>query len=646
MYSTCKFALLATFAALLGSLTASAQPATLTRDGVAGTDPAVAAALPQYLQSRSAHFVGWLSDGSMLIATRFGESRQIHRVRMPLGMREQVSFAPGGVIRAAARPYASDAFVYLTPHAHGMQLFLQRLDNHTVQPLTDGGGFEGAPVWAPDGRRIAFTSDRPDGVDIDVLDTATPSALPRLLLAGNGYRWRIYDWSSDQRRLLLGREPGTGGNGDAGAASAEPDSAADSGAAELYIADVGSGTVTPVAAADTATPRRRHRRRTAGPADVPAPVRAVTARFASDGHGIVLLTREQPGDLNGQYLHLAYIDSTDGHWRELSTPASHDVELFDQSADGRYLAYTQNDDGVSQLMLVDEQRQLDTPVSTLPPGIISSLKFDGNGARLALTLETTRSPADVYVYEPQSGTLTRWTHSEVGALDPQAFVQPQRLQFSTWDRIDGQPRQLPMWVYSPGPSAQLSGAARPVVIWLCSGGGAQCRPHYAPLVQFLAQELGCVVIAPNVRGSSGLGLGLRLAGEGTLRDDAARDIGSLLVWIGLQPGLDHSRVALLGEGYGSYLALASLAQYGDRLRGAVAAFPSRLTGLPNVLAIRRPVLLVQGLDNVSVPAYEVAQLREGLRAQGVAVQYLVVSGEGRKAYDTAAASFLARLLRR
>ncbi len=632
MYSTCKFALLATAAALFGSLTASAQPATLTRDGVAGTDPAVAAALPQYLQSRSAHFVGWLSDGSMLIATRFGDTRQIHRVRMPLGMREQVSFAPGGVIRAAARPYASDAFVYLAPHADGMQLFLQRLDNHTVQPLTDGSGFQGAPVWAPDGRRIAFTSERPDGVDVYVLDTATPSALPRLLVAGNGYRWRIYDWSSDQHRLLLGREPGTAGNGSTGAsaASAATGSAADAGADALYVADVDSGTVTPVAAAasDTATPRRNRRRRTADPADAPAPVSAVTARFASDGHGILLLTREQPGGLNGQYLHLSYIDSADGHWRELSAPASHDVELFDQSADGRYLAYTQNDDGVSQLMLVDQQRELDMPVSTLPPGIISSLKFDGNGARLALTLETTRSPADVYVYEPQTGTLTRWTHSEVGPLDTQAFVQPQRLQFSTWDRIDGQPRQLPMWVYSPGPSAQLSGGARPVVIWLCSGGGAQCRPHYAPLVQFLAQELGCVVIAPNVRGSSGLGLGLRLAGEGTLRDDAARDIGSLLVWIGLQPGLDRSRVALLGEGYGSYLALASLAQYGDRLQGAVAAFPSRLTGLPNVLAIRRPVLLVQGLDNPSVPTYEVAQLREGLRAQGVAVQYLIASGRG------------------
>jgi len=650
-----------------GSAAAWSQAVTLTRDGVAATDPAVAASLPRYLQSRSAHFVGWLADGSMLIATRFGDTRQIHRVRAPLGMREQVSFAATGVIRAAARPFASDAFAYLAPHGEGTQLFLQPLGGHAREALTDGSEDDGPPVWAPDGRRIAFTRGRRDGVDVDVLDTATRGAVPRLLVAGSGHRWRIFGWSADQRRLLLGREPappGAAGTTDGGTAAS---------VATLYIADVDSGSVTAVAASATdAAKSRHHRSSEAGDAPGSAPVQAVAARFAADGHGIVLLTRQQSarGNLTeSQYLHLSYLNLSDGparagRWRELSAPAPHDVELFDQSADGHYLAYTLNDDGRSRLVLLDQQLALSVPVTTLPPGIISSIKFDRSGTRLALTLETARAPADVYVYEPGAGKLTRWTHSEVGALDTRSFVQPRRLQFSTWDRLDGQPRQLPMWVYGPGdrtgrgagtgPAAARAEGPRPVVIWLCSGGGAQCRPRFAPFVQYLVRQLGCVVIAPNVRGSSGFSLSLLRAGEGALSGDAARDIGSLLVWIGLQPGLDRQRVALLGEGYGSYLALISLAQYGDRLQGAVAAFPSRLSGVPNVLAIRRPVLLVQGLDDPAVPPYQAAQLREGLRAQGVAVQYLAASGEGqdfshsasRAAYHLAAASFLARLLLR
>ena len=64
----------------------------------------MAQALPRYLESRAARFIDWLGDGAMLIATRFGDTEQIHRLRAPLGMREQLSFDPAGVLAAAARP--------------------------------------------------------------------------------------------------------------------------------------------------------------------------------------------------------------------------------------------------------------------------------------------------------------------------------------------------------------------------------------------------------------------------------------------------------------------------------------------------------------------------------------------------------------
>jgi len=54
-----------------------------------------------------------------------------------------------------------------------------------------------------------------------------------------------------------------------------------------------------------------------------------------------------------------------------------------------------------------------------------------------------------------------------------------------------------------------------------------------------------------------------------LREDAVRDIGSLLVWIGVQPQFDRDRVAVMGGSYGGYMALASLVAYGERLRGGV-----------------------------------------------------------------------------
>src|SRR5690348_983470 len=60
--------------------------------------PAIPAALLEqlnrYQNTRGASFAGWTHDGCLLIATRFAETAQAHRVCQPLGMREQLTFYP------------------------------------------------------------------------------------------------------------------------------------------------------------------------------------------------------------------------------------------------------------------------------------------------------------------------------------------------------------------------------------------------------------------------------------------------------------------------------------------------------------------------------------------------------------------------
>src|ERR1017187_3519320 len=94
-----------------------AASAHLRASDLANPDVGVDLPPPRYLQSRSARFIDWLADGSMLGATRFGEPEQVHRVRSPLSMREQLSFEPAGVMAAAAEPEHSDALVFLSPRA-------------------------------------------------------------------------------------------------------------------------------------------------------------------------------------------------------------------------------------------------------------------------------------------------------------------------------------------------------------------------------------------------------------------------------------------------------------------------------------------------------------------------------------------------
>jgi len=646
----------------LRAVAADAAPllGALTQQDLAPADPEVTLRLPRYLQARSARFIDWLADGGMLVATRFAETVQIHRVRAPLSMREQLSFEPAGVLAAAAEPEHSDAFVYLSPRAGGQSaaLLLQRPGQEALA-LTDGAFRDGAALWAHDGKRIAFSSNRGASAagamgrerEIELLDTSAAAPEVRLVAGGAGWRWRVFDFSLDDQRLLLGRE----------ALSAEQQPAESAAAdAELFLADLTSGELTALEA-----PRKSDSKAKADSQATAAPVRAHTARFAPDGRGLLLLASAQgtrgsgaagegTGTAGSEFWQLRYFDAMSGDMRVLSSETAHDVDLFDESPDGHFLAYTVNEGGMSRLALIDQRKRLDLSIAAVPPGVISSLKFDASGKRLALTLESPRSPRDVYVLEPETQTLTRWTQSELGPIDPAALVTPALLRFPTWDRIDGQARMLSALLYRPTAAPSSTPVPpRPVLILLRTGGGSQYRPGFDAFVQYLVNELGLVVLAPNVRGAAGFGRSFGELAQGALRDDAARDVGSLLVWIGLQHELDFNHIVVMGEGYGSYLALSCLAQYGDRLRAGIVAFPERIAALSNLASIRRPVLLVHGRSDAEAPAFEAEQLAARLRANGAPVQSLAAANESgeflrqsnRDAYYSAVANFLAQLIR-
>ena len=607
---------------------------TLVYDGIPAADATLAAQLRRYEQWRQATFLDWLPDGSMLIGTRFGRYEQVHRVATPLGMREQLTFGGGPVIEARA-PASGSGFVYVRQSDGYPQIYYQS-GAGTDRRLTQGHYQHGGPVWSHDGKRIAFYgTDRTGSVDdIYVVDPAAGTR-PRLAIAGSQGGWRPLDWSADDSKLLLLN-------------TLSPRSSA------LYVADVSTGALTPLTLPQS---------------------RITAARFAPDGVGIYLISNAQ-----GEFEQLLYYDTITHATRRVSADTPWDVEDFAVSAGGHYVAYVVNDDGRSRLTVLDALRKLEFKPPGLQEGRIDGIRFDDRGGKLAFSYESSSSPRDVYVYDVAQGTVQRWTRSEVGPVAPASLARAQLIHYPTWDRLGLQRRALSAYVYMPrGPGPC------PVLIALPGGRKlhAQFRPGWRPFIQFIVNDLGYAVLAPNVRGSSGYGKDFRALDGGKLRDDSVRDVGALLVWIGLQPGLDSHRVAIMGHAYGGFLALASLATYGDHLRGAVdvagiaslvdyvghapaderaqriaefgnvqdtdmRAFLDRISPLDNVALIHRPVLVVQGLDAPGSRAADSQQLVWRLRSEGNQAWYLSATDAGndfttpadRQAYLQTTAQFL------
>ena len=591
----------------------------LVLDNIPTAESPRAARLDDYMNSRGASFVDWLPDGGVLVATRFGDVEQLHRVAVPLGAREQLTFYREPVTNARSPQSAvAPGFAFLKDQGGNefAQVYWYDTATRATRMLTDGRGLHGGLTWSHDGRRVAFHGTGRDGVSYDlyVAEPANNFAAPRLVFNGFQKSWSVQDWSPDDTRLLI-------------------NNFVSANESHLFVMDIATAALTPVSeGADAASVSQ--------------------AKFTPDGRGVYLITNR-----DSEFEQLKRVDLVTGGVETLTAHIHWDIDTFARTDDGQFLAWVANVDGQSRLTVVNVATRNET-LPPLPDGQIGRIAFDRTGKRLGLSLESPQSPRDVFVLELERSALVRYTKSEAGPIDPLQYVPAELVRFPTFDRANGKNRQIPAFVYrprTPGP--------HPVYIDIHGGPESQYTPSFSPFTQFLVRELGFTVIAPNVRGSTGYGKTYMNLDNGEDREDSVKDIGALLVWIGLQKDLDAKKVFVAGGSYGGYMSLASMVNFGDRLRGGIdvvgisnfvtflestsayrrqlrrpeygderlpkmRAYLQRISPLTNAARISKPLLVVQGLNDPRVPASESQQMVAKIRARGGEVWYLAAKDEG------------------
>ena len=594
----------------------------LVLDNVPPVDTPLTAKLDDYMNSRGANFVDWLPDGGVLIATRFGDVEQLHRVAMPLGAREQLTFYREPVTNARAPQSAvAPGFVFLKDQGGNeyAQVYWYDTATRAVRMLTDGKGLHGGLTWSHDGRRVAFHGTGRDGVSYElfIAEPTNNFTAPRLVFNGFQKNWSVADWSPDDTRLLI-------------------NNFVSANESHLFVMDIATAALTPVSEGK----------------DIDDTASVSQAKFTPDGRGVYLVTNR-----DSEFQQLRRVDLATGAVETLTGHIPWDIDTFARSDDGKYLAWVANVDGQSRLTVLNIATRSET-LPPLPDGEIGRIAFDRTGKRLGLSLESAQSPRDVFVLELERNALVRYTKSEAGPIDPLQFVPAELVRFPTFDRENGKNRQIPAFIFrprTPGP--------HPVYIDIHGGPESQYTPSFTPFTQFLVRELGFTVIAPNVRGSTGYGKTFMNLDNGEDREDSVKDIGALLVWIGMQKDLDAKKVFVAGGSYGGYMSLAAMVNFGDRLRGGIdvvgisnfvtflestsayrrnlrrpeygderlpkmRAYLQRISPLTNAARISRPLLVVQGLNDPRVPASESQQMVAKIRARGGEVWYLAAKDEG------------------
>ena len=589
----------------------------LVVEGVPKIPAALAEAVGRYSEFRSADFTSWHpTRREMLIETRFADTAQVHQVKFPGGARTQLTFFPDRVAGASYQPVNGESFLFIKDIGGGEFYQFYRYDFATgaITLLTDGKSRNTDPRWSYQGDRIAYGSTKRNGNDVDIwVVSASDAASARMVAQMEGGGWSVADWSPDGKQLLATN----------GVSAAE---------SYVWLIDIATGEK------DLLTPKAAET------------VAYGNARFSKDGKGVYLTS-----DQDSEFQRLVYLDLASHKTTVLTPNLKWDVEEFDLSKDGRWIAFESNEDGISALHVLDLRSNKEVPVPKLPLGVLYGIAWRNNSRELAFSLSTPSQDYDAYSLDVATGKLERWTFSETGGLNTSGFAEPKLIHWKSWDE-----RSISAFLYKP--PAKFPGK-RPVIIDIHGGPEGQVRVDFLARDNFYLNELGIAMIYPNVRGSTGYGKSFQKLDNGFLREGSYKDINSLLDWIQAQPDLDASKVMITGGSYGGFMTLAVATNYNDRICCSVdivgpsnlvtflehtsgyrqdlrrveygderdpkmREFLERIAPANNAKNITKPLFVVAGQNDPRVPASESSQMVQVVRQNGTPVWWLLGKDEG------------------
>jgi len=591
----------------------------LVLENVPDTPASLRDKLRMYQAARGSVFLDFAPDGrSILVQTRFGETNQLHRVDAPLSQRRQITFYDEPVNFAAYRPGKWPKRTILFRRDTGgdelYQFYL--LDERTgdVNRLTDGKTRNTDAVFSRDGKWVAWSSVASNSgrYRIMVADVSDPKAM-RSVLEEDG-SWSSAAFSPDNLTLAVTRDISVSEQ-------------------QLWLIDLGNARKLQIK---------------------PSPVKIFRGSpvFAADGKSLYYIS-----DDDAEFRRIVRYNLSTDEEDVLTDKLRWDVEAMEMSPNGQLIAFSVNEAGTSRLYLLDTRRSRVSPGPKLAPGEVENLKFSGDSRRLGFTLNGTAG-RDAFVWDLGKRAPVQWTDSEVGGLDKGAFVAPDLVDFDTFDEVDGKRRRISAFAYMP-----KSAGPHPVLLYVHGGPESQFRPNFSAFIQYLVQEMGIAVVAPNVRGSTGYGKYFVELDNGNRRMDSVRDVGATLDWVAKQKDLNAGRVAVYGGSYGGFMSYASMIEYDDRLTAGISVvgisnfvtfltntsgyrrdlrrveygderdgrmrdYLLKISPLTNVAKIKKPMLIVQGANDPRVPASEAAQMLRAIRANGAEAWYILAKDEG------------------
>ncbi|MEO6905023.1 MAG: S9 family peptidase [Ginsengibacter sp.] len=358
----------------------------------------------------------------------------------------------------------------------------------------------------------------------------------------------------------------------------------------------------------------------------------------------------------GEFSYLVKYNINNGLSQKLYS-SNWDVMGMGLSENEKYYTIFINEDGKNKVLLFDHATNKPIDFPEIKDGDIQGVVISPSEKNMLLTVGSSRSPQNLYNYNFETKTLKQLTNTLNKEVNVNDLVSAEVVRFKSFDG-----KEIPAIFYKPLNASKVNKV--PGLLWIHGGPGGQSRIGYSNAIQYLVNH-GYAVMAVNNRGSSGYGKTFFNLDNKDHSNGDLKDCIWAKKWLQQQDYIDTGRIGIEGGSYGGCMVLGALAFHPEEFKVGVdlfgvanwlrtlrsippywASFRKSLydemgdpntsdsvmlkatSPLYNYETINKPLIVFQGMNDVRVLPIESKEIVEGVKKNGVPVEYVTYPNEG------------------
>ena len=454
---------------------------------------------------------------------------------------------------------------FISNREGGSQIWLLNLLENKEVKLSAIQGLVGSLIWSPDGKKIAFLAVEPETEEAQQKRQAQGEVIlvePSLTriqiylidvetkqtrqLSTGDFTVRDISWSPDNTEIAF-----SVWSPQVGDSAFVPQRDAELNKTYIKVVSVGNGQIKTVAerkGLDTSSPK-----------------------WSPDGKTIAFLSSDDKTDFSLSNIYLYLVPAGGGEPRNLSPKFDERISSFDWSSDNQTIYFSAPQKVTNQLFSVFIKTGQITSVTSGNRVFGRSFSFSKDFSKAAFPATDPSMPTEVYVSSVNNFNPVKLTDNNTH-LKEVAFGQTEVIRWKSPDGIEVEGLLVKPVGYQSGKRYPLltyvhggpTGAFKmSFAVQFIPGTVVQMEPYP---VQVLAGQ-GYAIFMPNPRGSIGYGEKFRKGNISDFGGGDYRDIMSGIDYLIGQGIADSDKLGIMGGSYGGYMAAWAITQT-DRFKAA------------------------------------------------------------------------------